>query len=69
MTIRSLDPLPSGNDGQAKQAILHFVHRVTDPCSTDLVPVAERIAEFDNDGTLWPEFPFPFQVAFAFDYI
>ena len=67
MTIRSLDPLPSWNDGQSKQAILNFVHRVTEPGGADWVPVAERIAVFDNDGTLWPEDPIPFQFAFAID--
>jgi phosphoserine phosphatase len=61
------DPLPSWNDGVAKQAILDFVRRVTDQASPDRVPEAERIAVFDNDGTLWPEYPFPFQAAFALD--
>lgn len=61
------DPLPSWNDGAAKHAILAFLARVTATGSPDFLPVAERIAVFDNDGTLWPESPFPFQAAFALD--
>ena len=61
------DPLPSWNDGAAKRAILEFVRRVTAEDSPDRVPVAERIAVFDNDGTLWPEYPLPFQAAFMVD--
>ena len=61
------DPLPSWNAGAAKQAILDYVRRVTDEASPDHVPAPERIAVFDNDGTLWPEYPFPFQAAFAAD--
>jgi phosphoglycolate phosphatase-like HAD superfamily hydrolase len=51
------DPLPSWNAGPTKTAILDFVARVTTPGSPDFVPVAERIATFDNDGTLWQEKP------------
>ena len=51
------DPLPSWNEGSTKQAILAFVERVTIPGSPDFVPEAERIAVFDNDGTLWQERP------------
>ncbi|MBX3205600.1 MAG: haloacid dehalogenase-like hydrolase [Labilithrix sp.] len=61
------DPLPSWNAGTAKAAIVDFVIRVTQPGSRDFVPVPERIAVFDNDGTLWPENPVPFQLAFALD--
>ena len=61
------DPLPSWNDGAAKQAILDYVARVSDEASPDHVPEPERIAVFDNDGTLWPEYPIPFQAAFAVD--
>jgi phosphoglycolate phosphatase-like HAD superfamily hydrolase len=61
------DPLPSWNDGAAKQAILDYVARVSDEASPDHVPTPERIAVFDNDGTLWPEYPIPFQAAFAVD--
>ena len=61
------DPLPSWNSGPAKQAILDFVAKVTDPDSKEFVPVPERLAVFDNDGMLWPENPMPFQFAFALD--
>jgi len=60
-------PLASWNDTAPKQAIMDFVARVTDEGSADFVPPAERIAVFDNDGTLWPENPVPFQLAFALD--
>lgn len=63
------DPLPSWNDGPAKLAITTFVERVTTEGSPDFVPVEERIATFDNDGTLWVEQPVYFQVAFAFQRI
>ncbi|MFN9387078.1 MAG: haloacid dehalogenase-like hydrolase, partial [Cyanobacteriota bacterium] len=59
------DPLPSWNDGAAKEAIVAFIAKVTNAESADFVPLAERIAVFDNDGCLWPENPLPFQVAFA----
>ena len=61
------DPLPSWNDGKAKSAIVDFMTKVTSEGSPDFVHVAERIAVFDNDGTLWPENPLPFQMAFAVD--
>ena len=61
------DPLPSWNDCAAKRAILAFLARVTDDASPDFVPLPERVAVFDNDGTLWPENPIPFQAAFGFD--
>jgi phosphoserine phosphatase len=63
------DPLPSWNDGKAKQAILAFVEKVTKPGSPDFVPVPERIATFDNDGTLWCEQPLPVQLYFALDRV
>jgi phosphoglycolate phosphatase-like HAD superfamily hydrolase len=63
------DPLPSWNDGDAKQRILEFVDRVTDPAGPDFVPGPERIATFDNDGTLWSEKPVYFQLLFAMDRI
>ena len=62
-------PLASWNDGPAKQAIMEFVQKVTDPGSPDFVPEAERIAVFDNDGTLWSEQPIYFQFAFAMDRV
>ena len=61
------DPLPSWNEGAAKKAILDFVAKVTKEGSPGFVPVAERIAVFDNDGTLWPENPVPFQLAYVLD--
>lgn len=60
-------PLASWRDSEAKAAITNFVARVTDEDSADFVPPTERIAVFDNDGTLWPENPMPFQLAFALD--
>jgi phosphoglycolate phosphatase-like HAD superfamily hydrolase len=66
---RAADPLPSWNDGPAKQSIVTFVEKVTTPGSPDFVPVAERIATFDNDGTLWSEKPLPVQVYFALDRV
>jgi phosphoserine phosphatase len=62
-------PLASWNDGAAKQSILDFVRRVTTEGSPDFVPVPERIAVFDNDGTLWAEQPFYFQGLFVFDRV
>src|SRR5262245_29121288 len=53
------DPLPSWNDGAAKRGIIDFVTRVTREGGPDFVPVADRIATFDNDGTLWVERPLP----------
>lgn len=64
---RAADPLPSWNEGKSKQSIIAFVEKVTKEGSPDFVPVPERIAVFDNDGTLWPEDPIPFQLAFALD--
>jgi phosphoserine phosphatase len=66
---RAADPLPAWNDGPAKQSIINFVTRVTTPGSPDFVPVAERIAVFDNDGTLWCEQPLPVQLYFALDRV
>jgi phosphoglycolate phosphatase-like HAD superfamily hydrolase len=63
------EPLPSWNEGAAKQAILAFVEKVTSEGSSDFVPPAERIAVFDNDGTLWAEQPFYFQAFYIFDRI
>jgi len=63
------DPLPSWNEGKAKQSILTFVSTVTKKGSPQFVPPAERIATFDNDGTLWPEQPMYFQLLFAIDRI
>ena len=67
MNSIAADPLPSWNDGRSKQAVLAFVARVTKEGSPDFLPPADRIAVYDNDGTLWPENPMPFQAAFAID--
>jgi phosphoserine phosphatase len=66
---RAADPLPSWNDGAAKRAIVAFVEQVTKPDGPGFVPPAERIAVFDNDGTLWAEQPLYFQLAFAIDRV
>jgi phosphoserine phosphatase len=66
---RAADPLPSWNDGPAKQSIITFVEKATNPGSPDFVPVPERIATFDNDGTLWCEQPLPTQLYFALDRV
>jgi phosphoserine phosphatase len=63
------DPLPSWNEGPAKKAIVEFVTKITKPGSPDFVPVPERIATFDNDGTLWCEQPLPVQLYFALDRV
>jgi phosphoglycolate phosphatase-like HAD superfamily hydrolase len=63
------DPLPSWNDTAPKKAIIAFVEKVTKEGSLDFVPVPERIATFDNDGTLWAEKPVPFQLRFAIDQV
>jgi hypothetical protein len=64
-----VDPLPSWNDGATKKAITDFVARVTTQGGTDFVPPDERIATFDNDGTLWCEQPYYFELAFALDRV
>ena len=69
VSVRAADPLPSWNDGPAKEAILHFVAKVTKAGSPDFVPVPERIATFDNDGTLWAEQPMYSQLLFALDRV
>ena len=61
--------LPSWNDAAAKARIVSFVESVTDPTGADYVPPAERVAVFDNDGTLWSEQPLYFQLAFILDRI
>ena len=61
--------MPSWNDGKAKLAIIDFITKVTTPGSPDFVPVTERIAVFDNDGTLWCEQPMPVQFYFALDRV
>jgi phosphoserine phosphatase len=63
------DPLASWNEGPVKKAILEFVAAVTDESGKDYVAPAERIATFDNDGTLWVEYPMYTQVLFAFERV
>ena len=63
------DPLPSWNDTAQKKAIVTFVERVTKESSLDFVPPSERIATFDQDGTLWAEQPMYFQFFFALDRV
>lgn len=63
----SADPLPSWGTSEAKDRIVEFVEAVTDPNGVDYVTPAERIAVFDNDGTLWAEQPVYFQLTFAMD--
>jgi phosphoserine phosphatase len=62
-------PLPSWNDSESRNQIISFVGAVTDPGSPDFVPALERIAVFDNDGTLWSEQPVYFQLVFAIDRV
>ncbi|WP_390623696.1 HAD family hydrolase [Telmatocola sphagniphila] len=68
-TSASADPLPSWNEGKAKQSLLDFVAKVTQEGSPEFVPASERIATFDNDGTLWCERPLPVQLFFALDRV
>ena len=56
---RAGDPLPSWDEGKAKHSIVAFVEKVTKPASPEFVPVTERIATFDNDGTRWSKWPWP----------
>ncbi len=63
------DPLPSWNEGEAKKSVLALVERVTKEGSSDFVPINQRIATFDNDGTLWCEKPLPVQLFFVLDRI
>ncbi|MCO5725403.1 HAD family hydrolase [Robiginitalea marina] len=65
----SVDPLPSWNEGKTKEAIMAFVEGVTREGSPTFVPQADRIATFDNDGNLWSEQPFYFQLQFAIDRV
>ncbi|WP_249673514.1 HAD family hydrolase [Pseudomonas abieticivorans] len=69
LSLLAAEPLPSWRDGPSKSAIETFVKAVTDKGSPDYVAPAERIAVFDNDGTLWSEQPAYFQILFAFDEV
>lgn len=62
-----IDPLPSWNEGKSKQSILDFVNDITNEASPNFVKPADIIATFDNDGTLWSEQPYYFQLQFALD--
>jgi hypothetical protein len=65
----SVDALPSWNDGTAKQAVLDFVRKTTDAASTNYVLPEDRIATFDQDGTLWVEHPMYTQVVYAVERV
>lgn len=67
--LHAADPLPSWNDTASKKSITGFVEKVTREGAPDFIPPAERIAVFDNDGTLWSEQPMYFQAFFIFDRI
>jgi phosphoglycolate phosphatase-like HAD superfamily hydrolase len=67
--LAQTDPLPSWNDGPAKKAIVEFVHTTTTPQNPNYVPPAERIATFDQDGTLWVEHPMYSQVTYCLDRV
>jgi hypothetical protein len=69
LRISAAEPLPSWKDTTPKKAIVSFVEKVTKEGSADFVPVPERIAVFDNDGTLWSEQPMYFQALFIFDRV
>ncbi len=68
-TATGADPLPSWTDGSAKTAIIEFVEAVTQEGGKDYVAPAQRIATFDNDGTLWVEYPIYTQLLFSFDRV
>ncbi|PCM47201.1 haloacid dehalogenase [Pseudomonas fluorescens] len=69
LLAQASEPLPSWNDGPAKNNIIAFVQAVTDQSSKDFVKPADRIAVFDNDGTLWSEQPMYFELLFALDEV
>jgi hypothetical protein len=69
VALAQADPLPSWNDTAPKQAILSFVQAVATEGSPDFVPASERVAVFDNDGTLWVESPLYTQLVFAMDRV
>ena len=68
-TAHAADPLPSWRNGPAKQLIISFIHQTTQPGSPAFVPIEDRIAVFDNDGTLWSEQPNYVQLTFAIDRV
>ena len=68
-TAKVTDPLPSWNEGSAKQAIMHFVHVTTDSADSSYVKPGERVATFDQDGTLWVEHPVYSQLMYCMDRV
>ncbi len=68
-TSKNIDPLPSWNEGTTKQSIIDFITSTTEEGNPDFIPAQDRIACFDNDGTLWTEQPMYFQLAFAIDRV
>src|SRR5271167_1111991 len=68
-SARERDPLPSWNDGPAKQAIIDFVKTTIDKSNSKFVPPEERVAEFDQDGTLWVEQPLYTQFLYCLDRV
>src|SRR5262245_20582075 len=68
-SVAQTDPLPSWNNGPAKQSIVQFVQTTTTPGSPKFVPEADRIATFDQDGTLWVSHPIYTQVVYALDRV
>ena len=69
LAVARAESLPSWNHSESRNQIVSFVAAVTDPVSPDFVPTQERIAVFDNDGTLWSEQPASFQLLFAIDRV
>ncbi|QJE98820.1 HAD family hydrolase [Luteolibacter luteus] len=69
LVARAAEPLPSWNDTETRKSIIAFVEKTATEGSSDFVPVPERIAVFDNDGTLWSEQPMYFQLAFVIDRV
>jgi len=69
ISARAQDPLPSWNDGAARQAIISFVRATTDSSSPTFVPPEQRIATFDQDGTMWVEYPVYSQLIFCLDRV
>jgi phosphoglycolate phosphatase-like HAD superfamily hydrolase len=68
-SVQAQDPLSSWNDGAAKQAIISFVHATTDSSNPDFVPPEQRIATFDQDGTMWVEYPIYSQAVYCLDRV
>jgi len=69
LLVQAAEPLPSWNDGPSKRQIIEFVQAVTDQSSKDFVKPEDRIAVFDNDGTMWSEQPMYFELLFALDEV